>query len=215
VLAWLSVWSEVQMICVPSSWCHCHPIISCFTKIQIRLTFLIPAYPVCPGKEAAKCVSVIYLSVFFTCIELLGGWWWLSGSTLVLISKLTLHAAGLAPWWVTVLGRQTISVCNQPLRPTQPGRPSVHGHSEDWRWFWSLPLRWTEPCHPSVHGHSEDWQWFWLLLGKKWLVLWFTWPGLMAYCCGRLKALAVNLASHLAEVSCILASLGITTLAGS
>jgi len=29
VLAWLSVWSEVQMICILSSWCHCHPVISC------------------------------------------------------------------------------------------------------------------------------------------------------------------------------------------
>ena len=28
VLAWLSVWSEVQMTCVWSSWCHCHPVIS-------------------------------------------------------------------------------------------------------------------------------------------------------------------------------------------
>jgi len=33
VLAWLSVWSEVQMICIWSSWCHFHPIISCFIKI--------------------------------------------------------------------------------------------------------------------------------------------------------------------------------------
>ena len=24
VLAWLSVWSKVQMICIWSSWCHCH-----------------------------------------------------------------------------------------------------------------------------------------------------------------------------------------------
>ena len=34
VLAWLSVWSEVQMICIWSSWWHCHPVISCFMKIQ-------------------------------------------------------------------------------------------------------------------------------------------------------------------------------------
>ena len=33
VLAWLSVWSELQMICILSSWCHCHPIISCFIII--------------------------------------------------------------------------------------------------------------------------------------------------------------------------------------
>jgi len=23
-------WSKVQMICISSSWCHCHPVISCF-----------------------------------------------------------------------------------------------------------------------------------------------------------------------------------------
>jgi len=39
VLAWLSVWSEVQMNCVWSSWCFCHPIISWFIKIQNGLPF--------------------------------------------------------------------------------------------------------------------------------------------------------------------------------
>jgi len=41
----ISVWSEVQVICISSCWCHCHPSISCFIKIQIVLTFLVPAYP--------------------------------------------------------------------------------------------------------------------------------------------------------------------------
>ena len=27
---------------------------SCFSKIQIGFTFLVPAYPGCPGKEAIK-----------------------------------------------------------------------------------------------------------------------------------------------------------------
>ena len=36
---YVSVWSEVQMICIWSSWCHCHPIISCFSKIQNSLPF--------------------------------------------------------------------------------------------------------------------------------------------------------------------------------
>jgi len=58
VLAWSSVWCDVQMICMWSSWRHCHPIISCLIKIQIGLTFLVPAYPGCPGKEAVKQVSV-------------------------------------------------------------------------------------------------------------------------------------------------------------
>ena len=29
-LVWSPVWSEVQMICIWSSWCHCYPIITCF-----------------------------------------------------------------------------------------------------------------------------------------------------------------------------------------
>jgi len=37
VLAWLSVWSKMQMICI------CHTIISSFIKIQIGLTFVVPA----------------------------------------------------------------------------------------------------------------------------------------------------------------------------
>jgi len=53
----------MQMLCIWSTWCtawQCisHPIISCFIKMQISLTFLMPAYsgwplswclPVCPG----------------------------------------------------------------------------------------------------------------------------------------------------------------------
>jgi len=39
VLARLSVWSEVQMICIWSSWCHFHSINSCFIKIQNGLPF--------------------------------------------------------------------------------------------------------------------------------------------------------------------------------
>jgi len=38
-MAWLSVWSEVQMSCMWSSWCHCQPIISCSSKIQNGLPF--------------------------------------------------------------------------------------------------------------------------------------------------------------------------------
>jgi len=44
VMAWLSVWRELNMICICSSWCYCQPIISCFIKIQIGLTFLVLAY---------------------------------------------------------------------------------------------------------------------------------------------------------------------------
>jgi len=55
VLAGLPVWREVQMICIWSIWCHFHPISSCFIKIQVGLTFLVPAYLGCPGKDKGVC----------------------------------------------------------------------------------------------------------------------------------------------------------------
>ena len=61
VLAWLAVWSEVQMICIWFSWCHCHPIVSCFIKIQNGFIFLVPAYPGCPRKEDVERVFVFCL----------------------------------------------------------------------------------------------------------------------------------------------------------
>ena len=37
--------------------------VSCFSKIQIGFTFLVPAHPGSPGKRAVKrvCVCVVYL----------------------------------------------------------------------------------------------------------------------------------------------------------
>jgi len=64
LLAWLSVFSEVQMICIWSSWCHCHPIICCFIKIQIGLTYLVMAYPVCRAKQAVKRVYITTYAVY-------------------------------------------------------------------------------------------------------------------------------------------------------
>ena len=32
--------------------------VSCFSKIQIGFTFLVPDYPISPGKRAVKCVCV-------------------------------------------------------------------------------------------------------------------------------------------------------------
>jgi len=55
VLAWLSVWSKVQVICIWFSWWHCQSIISCFIKIHDWCNlFLVPVFPGCPGKEAVK-----------------------------------------------------------------------------------------------------------------------------------------------------------------
>ena len=67
---------EVQMICIWSSCCHCHPIISCFIKIQIGLTVLVPAYPGCSGQETIKRVSVsMVITVTLTGVHLLVSYW--------------------------------------------------------------------------------------------------------------------------------------------
>jgi len=71
VLVWLSVWSKVQVICIWSSCCHCHLIISYyFIKIQNGLTFLVLAYPGCAGKGAVEwCMPVCVFCIHHTVVE--------------------------------------------------------------------------------------------------------------------------------------------------
>ena len=84
VLAWLSVRSVVQMICIWSSGCHCHPIISCFSKIQNGLPFwyrltqdVLEKRPlnVCVCMRCCICVFLnlhMFYSIFccFVCIQI-------------------------------------------------------------------------------------------------------------------------------------------------
>jgi len=51
LLAWLSVWREVQMICIWSTWYYCHPVISCFIKIQTGLNLPDAGLPRLPWKR--------------------------------------------------------------------------------------------------------------------------------------------------------------------
>ena len=57
VLAWLSVWSEVQT-CIWPSWCHCHSLSLASVKSRLVLAFLVPADPGSLGQWAVKCVCV-------------------------------------------------------------------------------------------------------------------------------------------------------------
>jgi len=50
VLAWLSVWSEVQT-CIWPSGCYCHSLSLSFSKIEIGFTFLVPAHLGSPGNN--------------------------------------------------------------------------------------------------------------------------------------------------------------------
>ena len=58
VLAWFSVWSEMQMaqlMPLPLT-------VSFFSKIQIGFTFLVPAHPGSPEQRAVKRVCVLLLN---------------------------------------------------------------------------------------------------------------------------------------------------------
>ena len=68
--AWLSLWSEVQMICIWSSWCHCHPIISWASKILNGLPFLCRLTQVVLEKKAVKriwCDGVVWAVLTGNC----------------------------------------------------------------------------------------------------------------------------------------------------
>jgi len=49
VLAWLSVWSEVQT-CIRPSWCHCHPLSLASVKSRLVLPFCYQLTRVVPEK---------------------------------------------------------------------------------------------------------------------------------------------------------------------
>jgi len=79
VLAWLSDWSEVQIVCIWSGWCHCFPK-PCIVKIPDGFTFLVLVYSGYSEKEAIKWVSVCWFTyacsiyILFSALMLLVRW---------------------------------------------------------------------------------------------------------------------------------------------
>ena len=90
--------------------------VSCFSKIQIGLTFLVPAHLGSPGKRTVKrmCVCVITITRFaFSALTLLVGWqewhpackkleWWGAGLVICLERDADFHTAQLMPLPLTV-----------------------------------------------------------------------------------------------------------------
>jgi len=52
---------ELVQACIWPSWCHCHWLVSCFSKIQTGFAFLVPVHPGSPRKRAVKRVCVCML----------------------------------------------------------------------------------------------------------------------------------------------------------
>jgi len=66
VLAWLFVWSEMQTCIGPTAQLMPLPLaVSCFSKIQIGFSFLVPAHPNSPGQRAVKRVLLLLLLYSF------------------------------------------------------------------------------------------------------------------------------------------------------
>ena len=66
VLAWLSVWSEVQT-CIWPSWCHCHSLSLASVKSRLVLPFWYRLTRVVPDKgplNGCVCVCVLFLQTF-------------------------------------------------------------------------------------------------------------------------------------------------------
>jgi len=66
MLAWLSVWSEVQTCIWPLAQLMLLPLtVTCFSKIQIGFIFLVPAHLGSPGQRAVKrvCVCVCFFEM--------------------------------------------------------------------------------------------------------------------------------------------------------
>ena len=68
VLAWLSVWSEVQT-CIWPSWCHCHSLSLASVKSRLAFTFLVQAHLVVPEKGPLNVCTRMRACVCSTTIQ--------------------------------------------------------------------------------------------------------------------------------------------------
>ena len=60
MLAWLSIWSEVQT-CIQSSWCHCHSLSLASIKFRLVLPFWYRLTPVIPDKGPLNRCVCLYI----------------------------------------------------------------------------------------------------------------------------------------------------------
>ena len=85
VLAWLSVWSNVQP-CTRASQLTPLPLtVSCFSEIQTGFTFLVLAHLGSPGQRAVKrvCVCATHINDSYNSSAIVGSHWWLCTKSII------------------------------------------------------------------------------------------------------------------------------------
>jgi len=104
--------------------------VSCFSKIQIGFTFLVPAHPGSPGKRAVKLVCVYTFSALTLLVGRQEGHpackkteWWGAGMVIYLERGADLHMAQLMPLPLTVSCFSKIQVGFTFLVLADPGSP--------------------------------------------------------------------------------------------
>jgi len=125
-----------------SNWCHCHPIVSCFIKIQIGLVFLVLAYLGCAGKETVKRVSFCLVCLF--CCLFVNFWAIVCKTVRHVLSdrclsvclscsvclSVTLVYCGQMVWWIKMkLGLQVGVGPRHIVLDGDPALPASKGHS--------------------------------------------------------------------------------------
>ena len=71
MLVWLSVWSEVQIVCICSSWCHCHSLFLASVKSRLVLPFCYWLTRIVPEKGPLN--GYVTGIVFTLCVMLVSG----------------------------------------------------------------------------------------------------------------------------------------------
>jgi len=63
MMRWCGYLTAAKCKYIWSSWCHCHPIISCFIKLKSRMVYLsgtvLPRLSWKRGREIAVCLSIM------------------------------------------------------------------------------------------------------------------------------------------------------------
>ena len=175
VLAWLSVWSEVQA-CIRPSWCHCHSLSLASVKSRLVLPFWYRLTRVDPEKGSLNgCVCVLSANVSAisqTVTDHVSGEnnaiCWVHPTVLLFFSHLTFEPCQRWPWffWLCVnhhhssvriacLRRGILWLaCCQLLVLLLCHSVSTEASVESLLWclpLFTAHLPWHQTCIPAIH----------------------------------------------------------------